>query len=297
MSDQTVPEKCPQLNAEVTTIERSPCLKHGLNSLRLQMRPAFLNHADDCRWKLLAENFPGYQMLLVADKQPVAVGHTVPLAWNQSADGLPDAIEDILLSAIRCHETGEPANTLAVLGVFVSTDCQGNGLSALMLKAVKQLANEQGLTSMIVPVRPAFKSRYPLVSMNEYIAWKRADGSPFDPTIRYHWKAGATVIKTAAKAMTVIGTVADWENWTEMRFAESGEYIVDGALKPVLIDLASDHGWYEDPFLWMHHLIERKNDQTKVRIELEIEGKDLHTITKCLSTNGQSLMRGVLWKV
>lgn len=256
MSDQTVPKKSRRLNAEVTTVECSPCLKDSLNAIRSQMWPAFLKHASDCRWKLLAEHFPGYQMLLVVDKQPVAVGHTVPLAWNQSIDGLPDSIEDTLLSAIGCYEAGKTANTLAVLGVFVLADCQGNGLSALMLKAVKQLANEQGFATMIVPVRPAFKSRYPLVSMNEYIAWKRSDGSPFDPTIRYHCKAGATVMKTAAKAMTVIGTVADWENWTEMRFAESGEYIVDGALKPVLIDLASDHGWYEDPFLWMHHFIE-----------------------------------------
>jgi len=265
MSCQTVPEKSQRLNAEVTTIERSPGLKYGLDALRLQMWPAFLNHADDCLWKLAAEHFPGYQVLLVADKHPVAVGHTVPLAWNQRADGLPDAIEDILLSAIRCHEAGKPANTVAVLGVFVSGDCQSNGLRALLLNVVKQLAIEQSFASMIVPVRPAFKTRYPLVSMNAYIAWKRADGSPFDPTIRYHWKAGATVMKTAPRAMTVIGTVADWENWTDMRFTESGEYIVDGALKPVLIDLASDHGWYEDPFLWMHHLIERKNDQTKVR--------------------------------
>ncbi|WP_319524330.1 hypothetical protein [uncultured Desulfosarcina sp.] len=261
MSDQTVPEKSQRLNAEVTTIERSPCLKDNLDALRSQMWPAFLNHASDCRWKLLAEHFPGYQMLLVADKHPVAVGHTVPLAWNQSADGLPDSIEDTLLSAIRRQEAGKPANTLAVLGVFVSADCQGNGLSTLMLTAVKQLANAQGFASMIVPVRPSSKTRYPLVSMKAYIARKRADGSPFDPTIRYHWNAGATVIKTAPRAMTVIGTVADWENWTEMRFVESGEYIVDGALKPVLIDLASDHGWYEDPFLWMHHFIERKNDQ------------------------------------
>jgi len=260
MSDRTVPVKSQHMDAEVTTIERSPCLENDLNALRLHAWPAFLNHASDCHWKLLAEHFPEYQILLVGDNHPVAVGHTVPLVWNQLTDGLPDAIEGTLLSATGCHEAGSPANTLAVLGVFVSADCQGNGLPALMLKAVKELANEQGISSMIVPVRPALKTRYPLVSMNEYIDWKRADGSPFDPTIRLHWKAGGAVMNAVAKAMTVIGTVADWENWTEMRFAESGEYIVDGALKPVLIDLASDHGWYEDPFLWMHHFIESRQD-------------------------------------
>jgi len=140
--------------------------------------------------------------------------------------------------------------------VIVSAGWPDDGLSELMLLEIKRLAREQGMTSVIVPVRPAHKTRYPLVPFSEYVTWRRVDGSPFDPSIRLHWKARAAVLRTAPRTMTVNGTVNDWENWTDMRFAESGEYIVDGALRPLLIDLANDYGWYEDPSLWMHHLID-----------------------------------------
>ena len=220
------------------------------------MRPAFLNQADDGHRKMLMAHFPGYQILLIAGKDPVAVGHTVPLYWDQHIDGLPDSIENTLVAATRCLEKSMPANTLAALSMIVSARWQDDGLSERMLLEIKRLAREQGMTSLIVPVRPRHKTRYPLAPFSEYVTWRRVDGSPFDPSIRLHWKAGASVLKTAPRTMTVNGTVNDWENWTDMRFAESGEYIVDGALRPVLIDLANDYGWYEDPSLWMHYPID-----------------------------------------
>ena len=36
--------------------------------------------------------------------------------------------------------------------------------------------------------------------------------------------------------MVVTGTVAEWEEWTEMALPESGAYVVPGALVPVEID-------------------------------------------------------------
>ena len=36
-----------------------------------------------------------------------------------------------------------------------------------------------------------------------------------------------------------------------MRFKESGEYIVDGAQKPVIIDREKNFGYYADANLWM----------------------------------------------
>jgi len=40
-----------------------------------------------------------------------------------------------------------------------------------------------------------------------------------------------------------------------MRFPSSGEYEVDGALQPVIIDHTYNVGRYEDPNLWMLHTI------------------------------------------
>lgn len=53
--------------------------------------------------------------------------------------------------------------------------------------------------------------------------------------------------------MTITGSVAEWEKWTGMRFPESGEYVVPGALRPVVVDLEEDLGLYEVPNVWMLH--------------------------------------------
>jgi hypothetical protein len=49
------------------------------------------------------------------------------------------------------------------------------------------------------------------------------------------------------------GTVAEWEQWTGMRFPESGEYIIPGALQPAQIDRENDTGRCDDPNVWMRH--------------------------------------------
>ena len=55
--------------------------------------------------------------------------------------------------------------------------------------------------------------------------------------------------------MTVEGTVEEWEHWTDMRFQASGEYVVAGALQPIIIDRANNVGRYVDSNLWMLHTI------------------------------------------
>jgi hypothetical protein len=99
------------------------------------------------------------------------------------------------------------------------------------------------------------KSLCPLIPIERYARWKRADGSPFDPWLRVHWRFGAEQLRVAPKAATITGTVADWEEWTGMSSPESGEYVVPGALQPIVIDRERDIGRYEDPNVWMRHRI------------------------------------------
>ncbi len=49
------------------------------------------------------------------------------------------------------------------------------------------------------------------------------------------------------------GTVAEWEKWTNMRFPETGDYVVNGALNPVNIDVERDKGVYIEPNVWVVH--------------------------------------------
>jgi hypothetical protein len=34
--------------------------------------------------------------------------------------------------------------------------------------------------------------------------------------------------------MEVTGTVDEWEEWTEMHFPDDGEYVIPGALAPII---------------------------------------------------------------
>jgi hypothetical protein len=112
-----------------------------------------------------------------------------------------------------------------------------SGLSSLLLNTLKELAHDKGLEKMIVPVRLSFKVDYPLAKTESYIRWKRKDGEPFDPWIRTHWRLGARIIEPFLDAFTVMGTVEQWEEWTGLRFPESGAYVIPRASQPLQIDI------------------------------------------------------------
>ena len=128
------------------------------------------------------------------------------------------------------------------------------GLAGQALTASRERAVGTGLHHVIAPVRPALKSKYPITSMRSFARWMREDGLHIDPWIRTHQRLGAAVLGPAPKAMTITGTLAQWEEWTGMAFPESGRYVVPDALDPVEIDRELDRGTYEETNLWMQHL-------------------------------------------
>ena len=76
---------------------------------------------------------------------------------------------------------------------------------------------------------------------------------PFDPWLRVHTKCGGKIIKTCHRAMYIPGTIKAWETWTDLSFLQSGNYVVNGALCPVIIDLDKDRGEYIEPNVWVVH--------------------------------------------
>jgi hypothetical protein len=89
--------------------------------------------------------------------------------------------------------------------------------------------------------------------MQRYVEWRRNDGLLFDPWLRTHERAGASVVRVAPRSMRIAGTVENWEGWTGLPFPETGTYVVPGALVPVEIDVERDEGVYVEPNVWMHH--------------------------------------------
>lgn len=238
------------------TLEQRPDLADQVQRLSLEAWPEFLHHDAACGryWRSLYRIFAGFQVLVRApDDTVIAVGHTIPLVWDGTKADLPSGIDGVLERGVRDAGLGHAPTTLSALAAIVAPSHQRQGLSALILQAMRSTAAAHGLTALIAPVRPTLKQRYPLTPMERYARWTRPDGSHFDPWVRVHRRLGAEFLQIAPQSMVVTGTVEAWETWTGLSFPESGPYIVPGALQPVMIDRERNHGRYEDPNIWMRH--------------------------------------------
>lgn len=238
-------------------LSQKPEYRPVIDTLSDEAWPEFLLHGDIHHWHLLFEIFSAYQILLCDAKDNLmAVGHTVPLIWDGSITDLPQTIEEILLRGKETHDKQNAPNTLSAVAAMVGSKYQGQGLSGNLIREMKILAGKHGCTSLIAPVRPTWKSRYPLTPMERYVAWTRTDGSPLDPWIRVHWHLGAQPLCIAPNTLTVENSIEKWQRWTGMEFPESGLYVIPGALQPVQMDCEKNIGRYEDPNYWMKHIVD-----------------------------------------
>jgi GNAT superfamily N-acetyltransferase len=187
-------------------------------------------------------------------EEVVGVGHAIPAAWDGNAASLPDGGFDAMIEARFTREPPTPT-VLCALSVQIASECRGQGLSSRMLERMREIGRAHGLGTLIAPVRPTLKHRYPLIPIESYITWRRPDGTLLDPWLRTHERLGARIVKVAPESARVAGTVAEWEQWTELAFPETGSYVVPDALVPVEIDRERDEGLYLEPNVWMVHSV------------------------------------------
>ena len=219
--------------------------------------PEFMHHDRVCNenWSAMRARFAHLQIVLFdADaNRPIGRGQTMPVRWDGTLDGLPGGIDDATLQAVALAD-GE-ADTLCAMVATVEPTMRGRGLSGLVIDGMRQAARAAGLKALIAPVRPTVKTSYPLTPMARYVEWRRDDGLLFDPWLRLHERLGAELLRVAPASMTIEGTVAEWEHWAGLAFPESGDYVVPGALVPVVIDRERDVGRYVEPNVWMLHKV------------------------------------------
>jgi GNAT superfamily N-acetyltransferase len=205
-------------------------------------------------WHHLLEDFPEFQLYLLNEENaPVAVGQSMPLYWDGTMKGLPVGWADSMVRGVDGLQGGVTPNTLAALEISIQPEYHGQGISYRMIKLLREKAHEHGFQAVIVAVRPSWKDRYPLTPMERYVRWQQADGTPFDPWLRAHWRSGGEILKTAHPSMVIEGSADEWEEWTGMKFPESGDYVVAGALAPIQIDRTMNIGRYVEPNVWVHH--------------------------------------------
>ncbi len=236
------------------TLRQRPDLEEQVHRLNGESWPTFLLHSDMTHWGSLFDELADHQILLCEPAETViAVGLTVPFVWDGTIDDLPPTMAGLMDRAIEAHRNRSTPNALSAVAALVSASHQRRGWSAEILRAMRSLAGERGMHSLVAPVRPTLKSSYPLTPFERYVRWRRDDGAPFDPWLRVHHRLGAEPLKLMPRALVVAGKVSEWEEWTGMSFPESGPYVVPGALQPVRMNLEGDEGRYEDPNVWMRH--------------------------------------------
>jgi len=200
-------------------------------------------------WPRLTGERPDFQFHVVEDDEIVARARSIPIRWDGTVEDLPAGIDGAIA---RGFDEGG-ANVLCALVIMVPRAVQGRGLSAEALKAMIEIARRQGLEALIAPVRPSWKDRYPLTSIERYATWRREDGLLLDPWMRVHERLGAEILRPEPQSLRITGTVAEWEEWTGMAFPEKGEYVFPGCLAPLAIDCEADAGRYWESNVWMRH--------------------------------------------
>jgi GNAT superfamily N-acetyltransferase len=185
-------------------------------------------------------------------EEVVGAGNALPVAWGGDIASLPDGGIDAVVAA-TFDEGAPPATVLCALQILIAPEYRGHGLSRRMIERMTEIGRDHGLGTLIAPVRPNWKHRYPLTPMDRYLSWRRPDGSHLDPWLRTHERLGADIVKVAPESTRISGTVGEWEEWTELAFPETGTYVVPGALVPIEIDRERDEGVYVEPNVWMVH--------------------------------------------
>jgi GNAT superfamily N-acetyltransferase len=149
------------MKLEVATLKRRPELAEQVERLAGDAWPTFMLHADTPYWDSLFDTFAGFQILFCDPADTlIALGHTIPFVWDGTLEDLPPTIDEVMERAIDAHRERRAPTALSALAALVSPEHQGRGLSSEVLRAMRSLAAEHGMNSLVAPVRPTLKSLY-----------------------------------------------------------------------------------------------------------------------------------------
>ena len=222
--------------------------------------PEFMLHDSIANenWHELFDRFSDYQFALLDTEKNcmAAMANSLPFHWEQPLEDLPEAGWDwIFVKAIEDHKNGIKPTIQSAIQINIHPEYQGQGLSPMVVLAMREIGKSKGFENLVAPVRPTQKSLYPLISIDDYVTWTNDQGLPFDAWLRVHVRLGGRILKPCHEAMIIRGAREEWEAWTGLKFPQSGQYYVPGALNPMEMNVEKDEGIYIEPNVWMVHNI------------------------------------------
>jgi hypothetical protein len=242
------------------TLAQRPDLLGRVMGVLASRWPAFMlagRPGHDVDLVKLLTAVPQHQLLLIDDRDDVlGAGLSVPLHWDRTVEGLPAGWDGAVSAAARLLDEGGTGNAVSALSITLTPAATGRGLAEGMIRAMRAAAAGAGAEALIAPVRPVLKAQYPLIPMAQYLTWRTDDGRVFDPWVRLHQRLGALQVGVAYPSMTVTGSIAQWQDWTELSLPASGEYVIPGGLVPLTVDRRKGEAVYREPNVWMVHRTE-----------------------------------------
>ncbi len=209
----------------------------------LYFDPPVFDHYLDCAYAALAGN------------EVVGRGFAIPFAFGiEGRRTLPDAgWDEVIRWGHEDRLLGRQPTTMSALEIALLPKARVPGSSLAMLAALKDGARAKGFAELYAPVRPNQKHLVPRTPMRAYLDQRREDGQLADSWLRTHIRIGGEIVKIAPCSMTIVGTLAEWSQWTGVTFDRSGEIDIPCALVPVLASVAHDHAAYVEPNVWIRH--------------------------------------------
>lgn len=238
---------------KLLTLDQQPTLKKEFDYLHSLTWPEYFEGSAVIRdqWNEIYEKFPHLQYALCNSKNEVILlGNGVPIAWDNTVEGLPQGWDGTIRSAL---ESTEKPNTLSILAGIIHPDYQSKGLSKHIVDCFHQLKKEFKFEHLIAPIRPIGKVYFQDMSLDTYVQRRGKDSLSEDLWLRTHERAGGKILKTEPNSQKVVGTVSQWEKWTNQSFESTGEYLVKDALMEMEMDLEKGIGVYYDPCVWLDH--------------------------------------------
>ena len=213
--------------------------------------PEYNNHGDVAGeyFGALIPAFAEFQILVLdqVSGDVVGRGRTIPFEWDGNVEHLPRGIDALGVQAIHAQR----CTSLSALAAEVVPERQGQGVSAVLIKAMAAVAVRHRLAPLVAPVRPSWKDRFPLTPIEDYARWRDSAGLPFDPWIRTHVRLGGRALRPEPESLRITAPVADWEAWTGMHFPSDGSYVFPRGLAP--LQVIDGMGRYWEPNVWMVH--------------------------------------------
>lgn len=221
--------------------------------------PAIINESAIIKkyWDRIESYFPDHQ-IYAFDPEGNLIGftNTIPCRWNEPIENLPqDGWDWLVKKGITDYEQGIKANLIGGLQIIITKDNLGKGYSKLLIAEAKKLRDNFNYDHLAIPIRPTFKHKHPEMKMEDYIKLKK-DDQVYDPWIRTHLKCGATFISVCENSMNFTGDIPFWESMLQQKIKSSGNYVLQGALNLIDINLEENTGEYREENIWIYYPVE-----------------------------------------